>query len=55
MEPVGNNTFSEAVFITWPKQEEEELIEELDLGKHHNSQELAKKINEIIRKTNKNG
>lgn len=26
-------------------------IEELDLSKHYNSQELAKKINEIIRKS----
>lgn len=32
-----------------------EPIKELSESEHHNSQELAKKINEIIRKTNKNG
>jgi len=30
-----------------------ETVEELDESEHHNSQELTKKINEIIRKTNK--
>lgn len=46
MEPVKSSTAD--VEIVYP-----EPIKELDESEHHNSQELAKKINEIIRKTNK--
>lgn len=37
------NSTNEEVEIVYPKP-----IEKLDLSKHHNSTELAKKINEII-------
>lgn len=48
MEPVKSSTAN--VEIVYPKP-----IEELDEFAPHSNSDLVKKLNEIIRKTNKNG
>lgn len=43
---MSNQSSTADIEIVYP-----DPIEELDLSKHYNSQELAKKINELIRKS----